>query len=179
MKKILFSLSLIAAFFVYLIFKRANLGTSLAVAQDTNAPANPAPAPSAPAAVSTQVPAQTQQPATTSAGQSSTQSNAQPTGATSQSQYKNGSYVGSVADAWYGNVQVKAIVKNGALSDVQFLQYPNSHSYSVYVNSQAMPYLTQEAVQTQNANVDIISGATQTSLAFIQSLQSALTQAKN
>ncbi len=164
MKRFVLSLSLIAAFFAYLIFKHANLGTAVAAVPNPKATPNPnptpAPSPSAPVAQS--VPAVA--PAAT------------PT--PSQGQYKDGTYVGSVADAWYGNVQVKAIISNGAISDVKFLQYPNTHSYSVYVNSQAMPYLTQEAVQTQNANVDIISGATQTSLAFIQSLQSALAQAK-
>ncbi|MCL4403757.1 FMN-binding protein [Patescibacteria group bacterium] len=167
MRKILFSLSLIAAFFVYLVFKRANLGTTLATAPNAGTAPNPAPAtPSAPAATST--PSQPS-PALANQGQP----------AASQGQYRDGSYVGPVTDAWYGNVQVKAVVKNGALADVRFLQYPNTHSYSVYVNSQAMPYLTQEAVQAQNANVDVVSGATQTSLAFIQSLQSALAQAKN
>jgi uncharacterized protein with FMN-binding domain len=42
-----------------------------------------------------------------------------------------------------------------------------------------MPYLQTEAIQAQSANVDIISGATLTSEAFAQSLQLALTTAKN
>jgi len=46
------------------------------------------------------------------------------------------------------------------------------------INSQAMPYLTQEAIHTQSANVNGVSGATQTSRAFIESLTSALSQAK-
>ncbi|HVB20074.1 MAG TPA: FMN-binding protein [Candidatus Paceibacterota bacterium] len=94
-------------------------------------------------------------------------------------QYVDGSYTGDSADAYYGTVQVQAIVTNGKLSDVQFLQYPNEHSYSQYVNSQAMPMLTQEAIQAQSANVSGVSGATETSMAFVQSLASALAQAKN
>ncbi len=93
--------------------------------------------------------------------------------------YINGSYKGSVADAYYGNVQVKAIISGGKISDVQFLQYPNTHSTSVYINSQAMPYLTQEAIQAQSANVNIVSGATDTSIAFQQSLAAALSSAKS
>jgi uncharacterized protein with FMN-binding domain len=42
-----------------------------------------------------------------------------------------------------------------------------------------VPYLQQEAVQAQNANVNIVTGATLTSEGFIQSLQSALANAKN
>jgi uncharacterized protein with FMN-binding domain len=74
---------------------------------------------------------------------------------------------------------VQAVISNGKIVDVQFLQYPNTHGTSIRINSQAMPYLTQEAIQSQSANVNIVSGATDTSIAFQQSLAVALTQAKN
>ncbi len=93
--------------------------------------------------------------------------------------YKNGQYTGDVADAYYGNVQVKAIISGGKITDIQFLQYPNDRRTSIEINSQATPYLKQEAIQAQNANVDIVSGATQTSRAFRESLQSALDKAKS
>lgn len=94
-------------------------------------------------------------------------------------QYKDGSYTGSAADAYYGTVQVKAVIQGGKISDVQFLQYPNSRSNSIFINNQAMPLLTQEAIQAQSANVSGVSGATFTSEAFIQSLTVALASAKN
>lgn len=94
------------------------------------------------------------------------------------SSYKDGSYAGSAADAFYGTVQVKAVILDGKIADVQFLQYPNDRSESVQINQAAMPSLKQEAIQKQNANVDIVSGATQTSEAFNQSLADALAQAK-
>lgn len=92
--------------------------------------------------------------------------------------YKDGQYTGDVADAFYGNVQVQATVQGGKISNVDFLQYPNDRSRSIAINSQVMPYLKQEAIQAQSANVDIVSGATATSQAFIISLASALNQAK-
>ena len=92
--------------------------------------------------------------------------------------YKDGTFVGSAADAYYGNVQVKATIHGGSITDVAFVQYPDTHDTSIMINQQAMPYLRQEALQSQNANVSIISGATFTSEAFIQSLASALNQAK-
>ena len=92
--------------------------------------------------------------------------------------YKNGSFTGNVADAFYGNVQVKAIISGGKITDVQFLQYPNDRGTSIEINTQAMPFLKQEAISAQSAQVDGVSGATQTSRAFIESLQSALEQAK-
>lgn len=92
--------------------------------------------------------------------------------------YKDGSYTGSVADAQWGYIQVKAIVQNGKITDVQFLQYPNDRNHSVEINSYADPQLTSEAIQAQSANVDIVTGATDSSEAFIQSLSDALAQAK-
>lgn len=98
--------------------------------------------------------------------------------ATASGAYADGSYTGNVVDAYYGPVQVEAVIRNGQLTDVKFLQYPNSHSASVYINQQAMPYLTQEAIQAQSASVNGVSGATFTSQAFVQSLSSALSQAQ-
>jgi len=91
--------------------------------------------------------------------------------------FRNGTYVGSVADAFYGNVQVKVTVSGGKISDVQFLDYPQDRNTSRMINSQAIPYLISEAISVQSANVDIISGATDTSMAFQQSLSDALSQA--
>jgi len=119
--------------------------------------------------------------ATTSSGAGSGTGN---TGATSTSssssttgKYKDGTYTGSVADAFYGNVQVSVTISGGKITDVKFLQYPNTHQTSVIINQQAMPYLQQEAIQAQSSNVQVISGATFTSQAFQQSLQAALAQA--
>ena len=94
-------------------------------------------------------------------------------------QLKDGSYQGSVADAYYGNVQVQANVKNGQLVSVRILQYPSDRNTSRYINSQALPMLKQEAIQAQSSQVDFISGATLTSNAFVQSLTAALGQAQS
>lgn len=93
-------------------------------------------------------------------------------------QYKDGSYVGNAADAYYGNIQVKVIISGGKITDVVFLQYPNDRNTSREINSQAMPYLRAEAIQAQSANVQIVSGASDSSMAFRESLASALSQAK-
>jgi uncharacterized protein with FMN-binding domain len=96
-----------------------------------------------------------------------------------QGQYKDGTYTGSVADAFYGPLQVQVTVSGGKISNVQFLQAPSDHSESIQINQQADPMLAQEAIQAQSAQVDVVSGATQTSQAFVQSMQSALSQAKS
>lgn len=96
---------------------------------------------------------------------------------TTTASYKDGSYTGSVENAYYGDVQVKATISGGKITDVTFLQHPDTHSTSVRINEQAMPYLQQEAIQAQSAQVDTVSGATYTSQAFMQSLSNALSQA--
>lgn len=92
--------------------------------------------------------------------------------------YKDGAYTGSVADAQWGYIQVKVMIQGGAITDVQFVQYPNERERSVLINNYADPQLTSEAIQAQSANVDLITGATDTSEAFVQSLSDALTQAQ-
>lgn len=92
--------------------------------------------------------------------------------------YKNGNYTGNIADAYYGNVQVKAVISSGKITDVQFLDYPNDRQNSIHINTYAMPILKSEAIKAQSAKVDVVSGATATSEAFQESLASALAQAK-
>jgi uncharacterized protein with FMN-binding domain len=100
------------------------------------------------------------------------------TPAPANSAYKNGTYTGTAQDAIFGSVQVAAVIQGGQLSNVNILQYPNDSGHSRQVSNSSLPQLVQEAIQAQNANVNIVSGATQTSEAFQQSLASALAQAK-
>lgn len=94
------------------------------------------------------------------------------------SSLRDGVYTGDVTDAYYGNVQVQATISGGKITDVVFLDYPSDRRTSQIINGQAMPYLKQEAIAVQSASVDIVTGATQTSLAFQKSLASALAKAK-
>jgi uncharacterized protein with FMN-binding domain len=52
--------------------------------------------------------------------------------------------------------------------------YPNHTDRSVYINQTALPYLIQETLQAQSARIQMISGASDSSYAYIQSLQRAL-----
>lgn len=92
--------------------------------------------------------------------------------------YKDGTYTGSVADAQWGYIQVKAVIKNGKITDITFLQYPNERERSVFINNYADPQLVSEAIQAQSATVDAVTGATDSSEAFMQSLSDALSQAQ-
>ena len=94
-------------------------------------------------------------------------------------QYVDGIYTGNSVDVYYGYVQVQAMVSGGRLASVSFLSYPNDRSTSRYINGQAMPQLESEAIQAQSANVSGVSGASDTSVGFRESLGNALAQAKS
>lgn len=91
--------------------------------------------------------------------------------------YKDGEYRGVSADAFYGRVEVVAVIENGMITDVRFLDYPQEQATSVQVSGAAVKVLRVEAIKAQSAEVDTVSGATQTSKAFRESLGSALAQA--
>jgi len=93
--------------------------------------------------------------------------------------YADGVYTGPAADAYYGIIQLQALVQGGRLTALKILKYPNDRRTSVNINRQALPMLRDEAISAQSADVDIISGATLTSKAFIQSLGGALKKASS
>jgi uncharacterized protein with FMN-binding domain len=90
---------------------------------------------------------------------------------------KSGTYTGSVVQTQYGAIQVQLTVASGTITNVQALKYPSDNPHSSSINQYALPTLIQEALQTQSAQINAVSGATYTSQGFVQSLQSALTQA--
>ncbi|MER9371095.1 FMN-binding protein [Mesorhizobium sp. M0491] len=93
--------------------------------------------------------------------------------------YADGVYTGPTADAYYGIIQIQALVQGGQLTALKVLKYPSDRRTSISINRQALPMLRDEAIGAQSANVDIISGATLTSRAFIQSLRGALKKASS
>jgi uncharacterized protein with FMN-binding domain len=56
--------------------------------------------------------------------------------------------------------------------------YPDHTNRSVFINKQALPTLVQETLQAQGSGINMVSGASDSSDAFIQSLQSAVLSAK-
>jgi len=172
--KYLIGLAVVAFFVGYVWFSRQSPGSS---ASNINPPSVATGSPSATTpAPSVTVPTPTGGTAggTAAAGAGTGSGSSGAAGA-----YKDGTYTGTAADAFYGTVQVAAVIRAGALADVQLLQYPSDNGHSLQVSNGALPQLKQEAIAAQSANVNIISGATQTSQAFQQSLAAALAQAKS
>jgi uncharacterized protein with FMN-binding domain len=83
---------------------------------------------------------------------------------------------GPVVSNGWGPIQVTVTVKGTQLTAVGVPVIPQD-GRSQFINSRAVPILTQEALQAQSAQVDSVSGATDTSYAFMQSLAAALQQA--
>jgi uncharacterized protein with FMN-binding domain len=88
----------------------------------------------------------------------------------------DGNFVGGTYDAYYGKVQVQATIQGGQITKVKALKYPNHSGTSRSINAQALPFLLQEVVQAQSASVNVISGATLTTRAYVKSLRDALNQ---
>lgn len=168
-KKLFLSASVIVMFAAYVAIERLTRSDSALAQSAVTTPTSVSSGPSGPIGFT---------------GSSPTTVASQPGPASASSQqagtgYRDGTYQGPAVDAYYGLVQVQVTVQKGAIQNVQFLQYPSDRRTSQEINAQAMPWLTQEAIQAQSANVNIISGATLTSEGFQMSLQSALQSAHN
>jgi uncharacterized protein with FMN-binding domain len=97
--------------------------------------------------------------------------------AVAASQYADGTYQGAAVDEPWGVFQVQAVVSGGQLVDVAIVAAPTD-SHSSRINSRSIPTLTSQALTTQSADVDVISGATWTSESYATSLQAALDSAE-
>jgi uncharacterized protein with FMN-binding domain len=86
----------------------------------------------------------------------------------------NGTFLGLANDANpYGTMQVKITVADSVITVVTTPVYPNTGD-SKDINAKALPTLQAEAVAAQSWKIAAVSGATYSSKAFKQSLQSAI-----
>ncbi len=84
---------------------------------------------------------------------------------------------GPTVQTQWGPVQVEVTVESGKLTDVTVVQYPSGNPKDQEINDYALPVLVKEAVDAQSAKIDMVSGATVTSVGYLSSLQSALDEA--
>jgi len=98
-------------------------------------------------------------------------------GTTGSNSSYSGQVTGAAVQTPFGTVQVQVTIQSGKITDVQALQLPTGGGHTQEVSAYAGPQLRNEALQAQSAQIDTISGATYTSEGYIQSLQSALSQA--
>lgn len=108
---------------------------------------------------------------TTSSGSTATSSGTTTPGS------PDGTYAGSSVSTRFGSVQVQITVSRGAITDVQALHLTDADGRSVQISNRAAPILRDEVLSAHSASVANVGGATYTSQAYLQSLQSALDQA--
>jgi uncharacterized protein with FMN-binding domain len=85
--------------------------------------------------------------------------------------------VGSLATTQYGQLQVKLTVANGRIRNVGFTTLVANDGHSASIDQYAAPILIRETLAAQSAGIQGVSGATYTTGAYEQSLQSAIDRA--
>lgn len=112
---------------------------------------------------------QSSSPNTQSSNQSST---TQSTSTQSKNLYKDGTYKGTGMNR-RGYIEVTVAIKNGKVNSVDISQFDMHYSES------DIDGLPQEVVKIQSAQVQNVTGATYSTMAFEDAVQQALSQAKN
>ena len=89
----------------------------------------------------------------------------------------SGTFTGAAGNTRYGPVQVQITVVNNVITNAIALTYPTGSFRDQQINQQAIPYLIQETLAAQSANIQGVGGASYTSQGWVNSLQSALAKA--
>ena len=77
----------------------------------------------------------------------------------------------------WGDVQVRITVEAGKITDVEAVELPERDGHSQRISQVAEPVLREEVLSSQSADVQLVGGATYTSRAYLDSLQSAIDKA--
>ena len=85
--------------------------------------------------------------------------------------------LGQAVTDQYGTIQVRIVTVGRQVRSVSFAQLVGDEELSDLINAQAGPLLLHRTLIAQSAQIDTVSGATYTSDAYRQSLQSALDKA--
>lgn len=86
--------------------------------------------------------------------------------------------VGSDVQYPYGDIELKVTMTGTKLVDVSVVRHDVTDPRSQMIDQIAVPQLRSQALQVQSARIDGISGASYTSAAYAQSLQSAIDKLK-
>ena len=88
-------------------------------------------------------------------------------------------YTGDAYATRWGDVQVEVTLEGSDITEVVTLQMPASDNHTIELSEYVEPILREEAMTSDSAiGLSVISGATYTSEAYADSLQSALDQAE-
>ena len=90
---------------------------------------------------------------------------------------KDGTYDGDAINFKYGTAQVEIVVSGGVITEVKALQLPTGGGYTKRVTTFFQTQVPSRIVADQGWKISNVGGATFTSRAYSQSLQSAINQA--
>ena len=85
---------------------------------------------------------------------SNTQTNSNMQSSTSNGQYKDGTYTGSVASTKRGDFQVSVEVSGGKITNINMLTQP-TEGKSAEINKTAIPTYVQEAIDAQGTDIKL------------------------
>ncbi|WP_033262175.1 FMN-binding protein [Amycolatopsis vancoresmycina] len=157
MKKTIFVVALsVAGFIAVWRFEPGPVQNTAAVAQA------PPPSVTAPSTSAAPAPSSSAPPASATPSTSDVPSTRDTTNETVTTQ-------GSAESSRYGTVQVQVTFTGARLTAITLLQAPDSGR-----SLTALPRLQEEAIKAQSADIDTITGATETSESYKTSLQAAI-----
>ena len=90
---------------------------------------------------------------------------------------EDGDYLSDIGQYEWGDLQVKISVQDGQIRGVQMVLYPDHRAESLQISQMASPLLDSEVIKTQQAKVDVVSSATDTSYVFRDAIASAIKKA--
>lgn len=90
---------------------------------------------------------------------------------------KDGTYDGDAIKFKYGTAQVEIVVSGGVITEVKALKLPTAGGYTKRVTTFFQTDIPARIIADQGWKISDVGGATYTSRAYSQSLQSAINQA--
>jgi len=90
---------------------------------------------------------------------------------------KDGTYDGDAIKFKFGTAQVEIVVSGGVITEVKALKLPTAGGYTKRVTTFFQTNIPARIVADQGWKISNVGGATYTSRAYSQSLQSAINQA--
>lgn len=115
----------------------------------------------------------------TSRSESTSSTRGESAGSQGRRRAATGTYTGDDVSTRYGPVQVQVTTAAGTVTEVKVLQVPWSNGEDKAINGRAVPDLNAQVVDGNAKDVHAVSGASYTSSAYIDSLQSALDRANS
>lgn len=125
-----------------------------------------------PSAEPSTVPTTAPSPAPTTAPTTKPKPTKAPTGT-----LKDGTYDGDAIRFKFGTAQVEIVVSNGVITEVRALKLPTAGGYTKRVTDFFKTEVPARIIADQGWKISNVGGATYTSRAYSQSLQSAINQA--